>query len=287
MNWAILLFIGIFCFAIISNCRRTQRPEYNNYDVTIQQTTTTDAADGLNLVAVGELVQEVQNGESLEQKLNDPNTKINNLDLNADGRTDYIKVTEYGSGNIKGFSLTTELSTSEEQEIATIEIEKTSDGYANVQTHGNRNIYGQNHYYHSRVSLTDMLIIGWLFSDRPYYRSPWHYGYYPSHYRAYPVRTRTAYNRDISGRVSSSTLSPSSRSTMSSPVQSPNATKTASNIKAPLRSPTTAQKSFQARSTTKTVSSGGFGSRSSTPSNPSIRTSSGSSTRSGSFSGGK
>lgn len=289
MNWAIALFFGIVCLAIISNCGRSRSSSRDSYNVTAQQTTVSDAASGLNLVAVGELVKNVTNAESLERSLNDPAKKINNLDLNEDGKTDYIRVTEYGSGNVRGFSLTTELADGQEQEIATIEIEKNTDGSAAVQAHGNQQIYGNNHYYHSRVSLTDMLIVGWLFSgNRSHYHSPWHYGHYPTHYSPYNSRSSQNYQRDISNRVNNSTMQRSSASTLNTPVSSPNANKSASNIKAPLRSPTTSQKSFQTRNPSKTLASGGFGrTQSSAPSRPSVKSSSGSSARSGSFRSGK
>ncbi len=291
MNWAIAIFAGIFCLSVISNCGSSKQRTGDNYNVDIQQTTINDAASGLNLVAVGELVKEVKDAEVLERKLNDPAEKINNLDLDENGKVDYIRVTEYGSDNLRGFSLTTELADGEEQEIATIEIEKAADGYANVQTHGNQQIYGNNHYYHSRVSLTDMLIVGWLFNSNRggYYSSPWRYNSYPSYYSPYSTRTRSSYDRDVSSRVSGSTLQKSQKSTLSSTISSPNSQKKATNIKAPLRSPTTTQKSFQARNPSKSVASGGFGrsKSSSTPSRPSVKSSSGSSSRSGSSRGGK
>ena len=290
MNWAIVLFVGIVCLSVISNCGRSNSSSRNSYNVNIQQTTVTDAASGLDLVAVGELVKNVKDAESFERSLNDPAGRVNNLDLDEDGKTDYIQVTEYGSGSLRGFSLTTQLAEGEEQEVATIEIEQSADGSANVQTHGNRHIYGNNHYYQSRVSMTDMLIVGWLFSgNRSYYSSPYGYGRYPTNYRQYDSRSQSNYRRDISNRVNTSTMQRSTRSTLNNSASSPNANKTASNIKAPLRSPTTSQKSFQTRNPSKTVSSGGFGrnNSSSSPSRPSVKSTSGSSSRSGSLFGGK
>lgn len=290
MHWAIALFAGIFCLSLINNCGPSTGSLLDNYNVTIQQTTVTDAAAGLDLVAVGQLVKNVTDAESFERALNDPAEKVNNLDLDENGKTDYIEVTEYGADNLRGFSLTTQLADAQEQEIATIEIEKNADGYANVQTHGNRQIYGNNHYYHSRISITDMLIVGWLFSgNRPYYSSPWGYGRYPTHYNPYNSRSQSSYKRDISNRVSTSSMQRSKSSSISSKLSSPNASKSATNIKAPLRNPSSSQKSFQTRNPSKTVASGGFGrpKSSSTPSRPSVKFSSGSSSRSGSFFGGK
>ncbi|MCH6255629.1 hypothetical protein MLD52_03660 [Puniceicoccaceae bacterium K14] len=265
MNKTILqIGLGLFAFLFVisscSNCSRKSTNSYgNNYNVSIQQTITQDAASGLDLKAVGELVKKVKTGEEFERSLNDPSTGINNLDLDENNQVDYINVTEYGSTDIRGFSLTVDLAAGETQEVATIEIEKTANG-ANVQTHGNRHLYGNNYYYRSQTSLTDVLLISWLFSsNRPFYSSPYGYGNYPNDYRSYTPRSYDNYRRDMSKTTSSSTYTPSNSSTLSKEVASPNATKTASNIKAPLKSPTTAQKSFQARNPSKQVKSGGFG----------------------------
>src|SRR4051812_38395149 len=56
------------------------------------------AKDGLDLQGLTALVKAVKTGDELEAKLNAPDS-INNLDLNGDGDTDYINVTEFGSGD--------------------------------------------------------------------------------------------------------------------------------------------------------------------------------------------
>ena len=257
-----LCLIGLFPF--LTNCSDNKR--YNNYyEVSVAQQTHF-AASGLDLQAVGGLVQKAKDGEDLERLLNDSKTGINNLDLDEDGKVDYIKVTEYGSGDNRGFSLTVELSEEEEQEIATIDIEKTGTETATVQTHGNPHIYGNNHYYRSSFGLTDVLLMSWLFSgNRPHYHSSWGHGNYPGHYNRYPTRSYDRYQRDVRNRTASSQFKKASSSTLTSKSTSPNATKTAKNIKAPLKNPTTAQKSFQARNPSKQVSSGGFGRSNTSP----------------------
>ena len=242
----------------LTHCGNNDR--YNNYyEVTVAQTTHF-ASSGLDLQAVGGLVQKAKDGADLERLLNDSKTGINNLDLDEDGNVDYIKVSEYGSGNNRGFSLTVELSEEEEQEIATIEIEKTGTETAQVQTHGNPHIYGHNHYHRSSFGLTDALLLGWMFSgDRPHYRSGWGHGNYPGSYNRYPTRSFDNYQRDIRNRNASSTFKPASSSSLSSKTTSPNSGKSAKSIRAPLKNPTTAQKSFQSRNPSKQTRSGGFG----------------------------
>ncbi len=280
LNIGLGVLAFLFVMSSCSNCSR--RSSYrSNYNVTVQQTIGQDAASGLDLQAVGELVKRAKTGEAFERMLNDSSVGINNLDLDENGAVDYIKVTEYGSGTQRGFSLTVDLADGQTQEVATIEIEKTSDGRAHIQSYGNQHLYGSGYYYHSHTSLTNVLLISYLFSShRPYY-SPWGYGRYPSAYRSYPSRSYDSYRSDMRRTTSGSSYTKASASSLSSSSTSPNATKNATNIKAPLKSPTTAQKSFQARNPSKTIRSGGFGSRSTRSSSPSVRTSRTSSYRGG------
>ena len=137
-------FVIVVAWAVFSGgcARKVQR-----YNVDVQ--TTVSAADGLDLQAVGDLLKRAKDAEQLEKLLNDSGEGINNLDLDENGEADYIQVDEYGSGDNRGFSLTVETSAGEEQEVATIEIEKSGSD-ADVQIHGNSQIYGHNHYYRQR-----------------------------------------------------------------------------------------------------------------------------------------
>ena len=139
------------------------------------------AADGLDLEAVGTLLNQAQNAEELERLLNAANG-VNNLDLNADGITDFISVTEFGSGNERGFALSTELAPGEEQEIATILVKQQGQSQADVQIQGNQNLYGPGYYYHSRIGIGEVLLLGWLFRPHLPYYSPFAWGYYPGYY---------------------------------------------------------------------------------------------------------
>ena len=85
----------------------------------INITTMVSAADGLDLKAVAEVLKDCKDAESLEKKLN-ASGGVNNLDLDENGKVDYIRVTEYGDKDNRGFSLSVELEKGEEQEIATM-----------------------------------------------------------------------------------------------------------------------------------------------------------------------
>ncbi len=271
---------GIFIFLIAISFFWPGGGE-KNYNVNVQ--TMVYAGDGLDLATIGTLLKKAKNAEDLEKLLNDPATGVNNLDLNEDGKVDYIKVTEYGSDqdNNNGFSLTVEPAPGEVQEIATIDIAKSGDK-AEVEVRGNEQIYGQNHYYHSSFGITDMLFMYWLFRPHPMYMSPWGYGHYPGSYRPYSTVSHNEYRNRTAGKRD---LKRASNSRIKNKATSPNAGKSAARgIKAPLKKPTRSQRSFQKRNPSKQMSRGAFG-RNSRPSRPSVRRSSGFGRSGGRFGG--
>ena len=276
MNENIFKYLALFFFVIMiwSFCSEPDRSG-DVYDVNVQ--TLTPASDGLDLKAVGALLKKAKDAESLERMLNDPKEGVNNLDLNGDGKVDYIKVTEYGDDKVRGFSLTTEPARGEEQELATIEVEKAGDK-ANVDIRGNEQIYGPRSYYHSSFGLTDFLIMSYLFSPHRFYMSPWSYGYYPGYYRPYSTMDYNSYRNRTSSYNRSGRFVKTNAPNVTSTVKSPNSGKTATSVRAPLKNPTKSQKSFQARSV-KSSRGGGFGRSSS------VRR--GSSSRSGGYRSGK
>ena len=158
-------------------------------------TTSTPAAAGLDLQAVTEIVKQSKNAAEIEQKLNAPGS-VNNLDLDGDGNVDYIHVTEYGKGNMRGFSLTVMDSTGADQEIATIEIERGYDS-ANVIVAGDPAYYGPGVCYTGVWVPADVVLWGYLWHPHRFYYSPYPYGYYPSYYHPYRPVPYAAYNSHV------------------------------------------------------------------------------------------
>ncbi|MGZ4049384.1 MAG: hypothetical protein ACXVPU_16075 [Bacteroidia bacterium] len=101
--------------------------------------------DNLNLYAVLDLFQKSETFEVFEKKLNDPDAKVNNLDLNNDGKTDYIKVIDHQQGDAHTVVLQDPVSEKENQDIAVIEIEKDKNGKVKVQIVGNEDLYGKDY----------------------------------------------------------------------------------------------------------------------------------------------
>lgn len=262
-----VLAIFFSCAALLSTgCGRKQE------NTTVNIISEKDYAKGLSLVALGELVKKSSDAKTLEEELNKPNS-INNLDLNEDDKVDYLKVTEYGKDNVRGLSITDEVAPGETQEIATIEISK-SEQKADMAIAGNNTIYrdpGSMHY-HSSFGLTDMLILGYLFSPRhTYWASPYGYGAYPRNYQPYGVSPHNSYANRVATYSKDSKFAaapaPAGRASMS-----PNAGKTSSTFQRKITEARNSAKAYQSRNAGKKVGTGGFGRKKySTPSSPSRR----------------
>lgn len=164
-------------------------------DMTV--TGSSDAASGLDLQSVGELFRNSEDAEAFERKLNDPATGINNMDLNEDGEVDYIRVVDMAEGDTHVLALQIQLSETEFQDVATIEIEKADKEYV-VQIHGNVHIYGPNVYLRPvGVNWATVAFISWLYHPHYHpYISPYRFGYYPIWWRSYhPVAFHLYRNR--------------------------------------------------------------------------------------------
>lgn len=258
------LLVIMFSISLVSIFRALVSPSSekgDQYQVNVTQMVTADA--GLDLRAVGELLKKSQSPKEFEQLLNDKKSGVNNLDLNQDGKVDYIKVTEFGDDKIKGFSLTAEPSPGEVQEVATIKIEKNGDDKATVEYQGNPQIYGQNHYYQSSWGgMGSGFLMGYLFSNmlRPPYMSPYSYGNYPPNYQQHRTVPHGEYQKRNAQTVPKGAYARSSTGRFDH-VTSPNRGKSSSMVKAPLKNPTSSQKAFRAKNSkmTRKVKKGGFG----------------------------
>ena len=175
-----------------------------------------EAAEGLDLEAVSELFKDSEDLESFEQALNDPETGINNLDLDEDGQVDYIRVVEEVADETHVIILQVPLGEDEFQDVATIEIEKTDEESYNMQVHGNEDLYGTDYYVAPTVThIHTWPIITHIYrpSYRPY-RSTVVWDVYPRwwkpwkpvrvkvyHKRITPYRNRTTFVFTRTGRV--------------------------------------------------------------------------------------
>ncbi|BBM89929.1 hypothetical protein COTS27_01646 [Spirochaetota bacterium] len=265
LNPLLFTFAGIFLFmwvsSVILSPPRASADSSNTSDsATSIAVIGEEAAAGLDLEVLPGLVQASTSAETLETALNAENGP-NNLDLNDDGIIDFIKVTEFSnevSNQTRyGFSLTVDVTASEEQEIAVIEITPTTDDNANVTVSGNEQIYGRGAHYSAGFPIGTFLMMSYLLSPHRPFFSPYGYGAYPGYYGARNTVDSSTYRNRANSYKSSSVA----RSQTGSTLTSPNANKSAASIKKSLRNPTATQKSFQARNPSRAAATGGFGNR--------------------------
>jgi hypothetical protein len=282
----ILLFLPII--ALLGSCSSggNQQQQYQQpvqVNVTQQQpqvNVTDEDAAGLDLQAAGTLAYQVFSSggtaEDFQRKLNEPNG-INNMDLNNDGKTDFLAVTEArGAGNVRKFIITDHLPDGP-TEVATISADHSAS-QGTLSVNGNPGIYGSQPVYQSSFTLGDAAAIAafaYLWGPRyhPIYVSPYsRYGYYPTYYgsgysrlspRTYTERVQTVRTVKTVKYVTpaSSTTTASSWKTASSAKSNVTAERT-SYRKARSRNfanATTSQRSFTSRDQNKSVGSGGFG----------------------------
>lgn len=159
-------------------------------DVTTVRANNSDISDNLDLRAVASIFGDSKDLEDFERRLNDPDVQISNLDLNRDGRVDYLRVIEAIEGNTHLIILQSVLGADTFQDVATVEVERDRNNNVQVQVVGNSYMYGSNYIYEPvYVHRPIMWDIFWASSYRPYY-SPWYWNYYPTYYSywsPYPV----------------------------------------------------------------------------------------------------
>lgn len=180
----------------------------------VTPTDPTVPGDQFNLEGALEFFKKASTLEDFEKALNQPENEVNNLDLNDDGETDYIRLDDRMDGDAHAIVLQAVLSEHETQDVAVIEIEKTGDDAAQLQIIGDEDLYGENTLvepYEEEVKTnktgrggpvayearTYRIVVNvWLWPSvrfvygpvyRPYF-SPWRWRWYPVWYR--PFRPR-------------------------------------------------------------------------------------------------
>lgn len=151
-------------------------------NVTTVRANSNDISDNLDLQAVASIFGDSRDLEDFERRLNDPDTMISNLDLNNDGRVDYLRVVELAEQNTHVIVLQSVLGPDTFQDVATVEVERDRQNNVTVQVVGDPYIYGPSYIYQP-VYVTRPVMFGlfWGSSYRPYY-SPWYWDYYPTYY---------------------------------------------------------------------------------------------------------
>jgi hypothetical protein len=159
--------------------------------------------------------------EDFEKMLNKENNEVNNLDLNEDGKVDYIRVEDHMDGDVHAIVLQVPISGSEAQDVAVIELEKDGAESAVLQIIGDEDLYGESKIaepFEEGSTKTNgrngpavanmpvrFVVNVWLwpsvrFVYRPAYRvyvSPWRWSVYPTWYRPFRPRPWPVYRVGI------------------------------------------------------------------------------------------
>jgi hypothetical protein len=172
--------------------------------------------DNLNLYAVMTLFQESETLEGFEKNLNIEDSKINNLDLNNDDKTDYIKVIDEVDGDAHTIILQVAVTERENQDVAVFTVQKDANNQVQIQLVGDEELYGRDYIIEPNYSdapagetpnpgytgttttvqkeqvvvtkTTYVEVASWPVVTYIYtpayvvYRSPWYWGYYPPYW---------------------------------------------------------------------------------------------------------
>jgi len=166
--------------------------------------------DNFSLEGALELFKKSASPEEFEKMLNSADSKVNNLDLNGDGKTDYIRVIDRNEKNVHAFVMQAVISENENQDVAVIELEKKADGQAVLQIIGDADIYGTETIIepttevkvNAGTSTTRNVDNVWAWPSvqyvySPYYSawtSPWAWGMYPVWWSAWSPVPYYVYN---------------------------------------------------------------------------------------------
>lgn len=132
-----LLITSILAFLIVSGTTLKAQDKQDEYLGL--------PGDNLNLYAVMNLFQNSRTLEEFERKLNDENSRINNLDLNGDNRVDYISVADHVNRGVHNIVLSVALNSFEKQDVAVFTVERFRNGSAQIQLIGDEALYGRNY----------------------------------------------------------------------------------------------------------------------------------------------
>ncbi|MES2554960.1 MAG: hypothetical protein V4604_02360 [Bacteroidota bacterium] len=99
--------------------------------------------EGFDLQGAVELFEKSKDPEDFERALNTKGNTVNNLDLNDDGKIDFVKVIDHMKDKSHSIALQVVVNEKENQDIAAIMIEKTGPSTARLQIVGDPVLYGK------------------------------------------------------------------------------------------------------------------------------------------------
>lgn len=154
------------------------------------------ANTNLNLEEVAKIFGESSDLEDFEKRLNKSN--ISNIDLDKDGKVDYLKVVEKNNGDVRTVYVQAPLSKDTYKNVASIVVVKDSNNDVKVKVVGDEAFYGSN-YVIIPVYRKIPLVVTWFWGPRyTVWVSPYRVGFYPAYYlpRTVVVAPKTVIRRN-------------------------------------------------------------------------------------------
>jgi hypothetical protein len=111
--------------------------------------------DDLDLYAVLNIFQKSKTIEGFEKELNGEKAGIVNLDLNNDGKVDFINVKTEQDGDDFLFILQDPINEKETQDVAVIAVSKNVAGEISLQIIGDKDLYGKDYVIEPRTEPTE------------------------------------------------------------------------------------------------------------------------------------
>ena len=156
-------------------------------DQTVTVTATnSDISQDLDLKTVATLFGQAKDLEQFEQMLNNPDSAFSNLDLNADGNVDYLRVIETADQNRHLVVIQAVLAKDVYQDVASIFVEKDPESEAvTVQVIGDEYIYGSDSIIEP-VYIYRPVIYDWFWgASWVCWHSPFYWDYWPTWWHPY------------------------------------------------------------------------------------------------------
>jgi hypothetical protein len=168
--------------------------------------------DDFSLEGALDLFKSCNSLEDFERELNASDNNINNLDLNHNGRIDYLRVVDHAEGDLHAIVIQALIDNGISQDVAVIEVKRNRYGEAVVQIVGDEDLYGTakivepypyddvvgtdyyNDYYDHYSSTVFVNAWAWpsvrfIFAPRyVVWVSPYYYDYYPVWYSYWSPR---------------------------------------------------------------------------------------------------
>ena len=183
----IVFLLGILLTAVGLLAQQTVTVQAQSYQV----------SDNLDLEAVAITFGESKNVEDFERRLNDPDNRISNLDLNNDGYVDFLRVVEVEEKGTHLIVIQAVIGQDLYQDVASVIVEGENKTSATVTIVGNRNIYGDNYVIVPRYVVRPVIFDWFWLPTYAVYRSVWYWDYYPHYYHRHICLGYHSYHRHI------------------------------------------------------------------------------------------